>query len=488
MKTSSPTIEIFAKTIIGMVRDHNEDNLLVGSNWQQGQWLTKEDWEKLGGQAPFTNPPGGVLMLVADGMGGANAGEIASQLAAEAIREYFSQSVAKQIDVNRAEEALKKSILFAHERIVEHAIQNPDTEGMGTTLVVAWVNGQTATIAWSGDSRAYLYRAGVGLRQLSKDHSYVQSLVDQGELTPEQANYHPQSNVILQSLGDPQRAPQPSTLRVDLQQGDYLLLCSDGLNGMLTDGEMAEIMAGQLADGLAEVVRSLVRAANEAGGHDNISVVAAYVHEADPLSSEAGEPFIWAKNEEVLTKKNNKFLLPLLLVLAVLLGALGSWYFVDWVSPERKTSSPEEVNPLLNSSPTGQGQDADRKGTNTGHSGTTGSGTTNSSLPKTPKIDPSRKENKQPQDEKPQPNKEDTSEVKKDKSEANVQPWQLQGIEPNAPNKPEGDGKSDKGSINNVNKATEVLKKQIEEKKISDSIDTLKKIKGKPKTPKKNQP
>jgi serine/threonine protein phosphatase PrpC len=321
MKTPSPKLEIFAKTIIGMVRDHNEDNLLVGSDWQQGNWQTKETWENCGAQAPFPNPPGGVLMLVADGMGGANAGEVASQIAVDAFQEHFGQLARKKASLAPTDEILKSGILYAHKRIVEYAKQNTATKGMGTTVVAAWIHGQTATIAWSGDSRAYLYREAEGLHQLSKDHSYVQSLVDAGQLTPDQAAYHPQSNVILQSLGDTRQPPEPSTRKINLLQGDYLLLCSDGLNGMITDKEISDIIASQTADNLEEVVRALVRSANEAGGHDNISVVAAYVHEA--------ETYIPPLPELEPKPGRKKFMLALLIILAALLGVAGSWWFVE---------------------------------------------------------------------------------------------------------------------------------------------------------------
>jgi protein phosphatase len=143
---------------------------------------------------------------------------------------------------------------------------------MGTTLVLAWITGRTAYLAWRGDSRGYLYRPGEGIRMLTEDHSLVWDYVKAGRLTPEEADVHPLSNIILKSLGNREvRDALPDIVVVPLRPGDRLLLCSDGLNNMLTTRDIAQIV-GRPGTSLAEVNQQLIKAANGNGGHDNITV------------------------------------------------------------------------------------------------------------------------------------------------------------------------------------------------------------------------
>ena len=201
------------------------------------------------------------LWLVADGMGGHACGEVASALAREAIvREV------------RGGTPLAQAILLADEEIIRASRRRNDALPMGTTVVAARVRGDRYEVAWVGDSRAYLWRDG-SLAQLSQDHSYVQDLVAQGSLTPEQARQHPQRNVVTQALG----VTDPSHLNVsvtsgELRPGMQLLLCSDGLTEEVDDARIAEVLA-QGDCSAQECVDMLVAAALAGGGSDNITVV-----------------------------------------------------------------------------------------------------------------------------------------------------------------------------------------------------------------------
>ena len=162
-------------------------------------------------------------------------------------------------------------IHLAHESIVQHGKTHPETRGMGTTLVLAWVVQGHYHIAWCGDSRAYLYRKEESFAPLTDDHSLVWEMVMAGSLSPEQARLHPDSNIITQSLGTPQVPPRADLLSpIPCLVGDRFLLCSDGLNGMLSDPQIETIIAGQPK--LPQCGKRLIAAANAAGGHDNITL------------------------------------------------------------------------------------------------------------------------------------------------------------------------------------------------------------------------
>jgi serine/threonine protein phosphatase PrpC len=208
---------------------------------------------------------------------------------------------------------MRDAIVQANGDIVRHSKAFPDTDGMGSTLVMAWVNGQELHLSWVGDSRCYLWRGGK-LTQLSKDHSYVQTLVDEGKLTTEQAFFHPESNVITQSLGDSGRDPKPDYLTLPLSDNDVLLLCSDGLNSMLQDNKIGEVITG--AGDLLSGAEQLIEEANAAGGSDNITVILAKVV-GGALSRAGDERPVTA----VKKKNSSKKLVYGLLILAALATA-----------------------------------------------------------------------------------------------------------------------------------------------------------------------
>ena len=271
-QTSNTTLCVAAWSDQGRERDYQEDNYCIGQYLSSGIWTIPAD--------AYLPDDKGTLLVVADGMGGLNAGEVASKIAVEAVQEFF---VAGRLDdasyQNQPGQLLQEIILYANRRIIEHARQHPNTEGMGTTLVLAWILDNALYVGWSGDSRCYLVRQGQ-IRQVNKDHSYVQELIDSNAITLEEAFYHPNKHIITQSLGDVGRPPVPDYTYSSLQPGDRILLCSDGLNTMLQDDEIADIFA---YGNLNQCVRSLVDAANAAGGHDNITVVACELQGESPV-------------------------------------------------------------------------------------------------------------------------------------------------------------------------------------------------------------
>jgi PPM family protein phosphatase len=208
------------------------------------------------------------LFVVADGMGGAQAGEVASQIAVET----FAQGLP---DSGPAEERLVNRIREANERI--HALSQSDRDraGMGTTMTAAYLDDAHLAIAHVGDSRAYLFRDGE-LQRLTKDHTLVQALIDEGKLTEEEAEQHPQRSVITRALG-PEATVKIDTFSYPARGGDILLLCSDGLTSMISEAQIAATLAA--ASNLTDAAEQLILEANDAGGRDNITVVLTLLEE-----------------------------------------------------------------------------------------------------------------------------------------------------------------------------------------------------------------
>ena len=221
----------------------------------------------------------GSLFAVADGMGGAQAGEVASRLAAESFE-----------PVQRGEESpeayLRAIARTANSRIHRLAQADSSRSGMGTTLTAALVEDDEVSLAHVGDSRAYLFRDGE-LKLLTSDHSLVEELRRQGRLTDEQAEDHPQRSIITRALG-PEREVEVDTLTYRARPGDVYLLCSDGLTTMVREDRIAATLAD--TERLGDAVSSLVREANEAGGRDNITVVAFRLEEAEAPAETKEQP------------------------------------------------------------------------------------------------------------------------------------------------------------------------------------------------------
>ena len=208
------------------------------------------------------------LFAVADGIGGAKAGEVASGLAADAVQESFG-------DGATGEARVAALIEEANRRVFRRASEDREASGMGTTMTVALVEDERVAIGHVGDSRAYLYRDG-RLEQLTDDHSLVAELVRSGKLTPEEAEAHPQRSVITRALGTDSEV-DVDTFAVPAKPGDLFLLCSDGLTAMVDDDTIVEAIE-QHRSNLAEAAKALVNAANRGGGEDNITVVFFELH------------------------------------------------------------------------------------------------------------------------------------------------------------------------------------------------------------------
>ena len=202
------------------------------------------------------------VFAVADGMGGHLAGEVASGMAIDAVKEMaFTHPRADTV-------VLRDTVKAAHEAIAQHAKMHPECAGMGTTLSVLWRAGNYAYIAHAGDSRIYRLRSGM-LEQITQDHSLVEELVRAGIITKEQARIHPRRNVITRALGT-DGDNEPDLLVTDIQKGDIFLLCSDGLTGMVEDEEIQKTLCENNLESAAD---SLIEQALAAGGRDNVTLV-----------------------------------------------------------------------------------------------------------------------------------------------------------------------------------------------------------------------
>lgn len=262
------SFKMFAGTNVGL-RENNEDNFTVCPDLRLNEWIVPAEC----GQAiPLGEK--GCMMVVADGMGGQNAGEVASAIAVETVQDMFSP-VKMSADVLKRPETikgyLKRVIVEADTRVKAYSTTHANAEGMGSTIVMAWVVAGSVYVAWLGDSRAYSYVPGKGIGRLSKDHSYVQQLVDAGKLTDEEAMVHPNSNIITRSLGDIGQKPKVDVAEYSLVNGEVLLLCSDGLCGYCRDEVIGGIIE-QYADNLQLCKEKLTDAALAAGGSDNITI------------------------------------------------------------------------------------------------------------------------------------------------------------------------------------------------------------------------
>ena len=248
-----------AMTDVGRVREHNEDSVLAVE-------YTRES---------MVEPAQSYLYVVADGMGGAEAGEVASAIAVQTIRSYIEARLdAARGEVENAAELLTGALEEANSKIIEYVASHPESRGMGSTGVCALVTPTDSAVAWVGDSRGYVME-GATLRQVTKDHSLVQRLVEIGQITAEEAHTHEHKNVITRSLGARQSGPAGAeAVAVKLKRGDKLMLCSDGLTAHVMDPQIRDIL-GRNADPY-DAARELIVAANAGGGTDNISVIVIY--------------------------------------------------------------------------------------------------------------------------------------------------------------------------------------------------------------------
>ena len=267
-------IELHAKTDVGRVRRGNEDNFLLLDLTVARAWSGSDGPENPEDMREFPLGERGLVLVVSDGMGGALAGDVASRMAIEAVRDTL---LGNNADGSACDpdsplvDCLKYATLQANRNIHYRSLEDSRCSGMGATLTGAAIKDDKLDLVQVGDSRAYVMR-GQQIRLATKDQSLVQQLVDVGQISEEEAETHMFRNVILQALGA-QNELTPATARIQLRDGDMVLLCSDGLSGKLKNEEIRQIVSE--AGELGAACSALIQAANDRGGEDNITVVLA---------------------------------------------------------------------------------------------------------------------------------------------------------------------------------------------------------------------
>ena len=314
-----------AQTNVGCVRTNNEDNFVVSADLNAGEWLLPRDCHTV-----FTLGNKGAMLVVADGMGGLEAGEIASRIAVDTMKEFFSaDKITDEIvkDASTISKYMYEAVVAADNAIKRKSREEKSVKSMGTTLVAAWLFDGYANIIWCGDSRGYLFNPVSGLAQVTKDHSYVQELVDSGRLLPEYAFDHPDNNIITRSLGNPQKAANPDFVRLPLQEGEVILLCTDGLNSMLRDEEIEAVMQ-ETSNEIDTCTKALIQGALDLGGHDNVTVVLCQiVPEENKPSVQDMQQTVSTFTEKERKKPLRKFVLWTVAFVFVLLLACLAWSF-----------------------------------------------------------------------------------------------------------------------------------------------------------------
>lgn len=232
-----------ARSDIGKVRKVNEDSYYIPEN---------EDKIK--------------LFLIADGIGGQNHGKLAGMMTVESV----VRNVYKDCNNEDKKSMLKKAVKSANTKIIKHATENEEFKGMGSTLVALLIEDKTAYITHAGDSRCYIIRNGL-ISQITLDNSYVLYLLQKGVITTEQAKNHPQKNLIIKAIGMEKDLDVDFDI-LEIREGDIFLLCSDGLNSMVSDEDMLHIIIKKKKD-LQKAVEELIRVAKQAGGNDNITAI-----------------------------------------------------------------------------------------------------------------------------------------------------------------------------------------------------------------------
>ena len=236
-------MKLFGKTDIGLARESNQDAFSFGS---------------------FDN--GSCWAVVCDGMGGVSGGQIASSICVEKVSEAIKRGYRDNMNLSSAKNLLSTAINAANSAVFRQAQESLEFKGMGTTVVAVIVLGRLAVVAHVGDSRAY--HINEDIKAVTKDHSFVQLLVDTGKITEEEAKMHPDRNVITRAVGIEHVVDVEIDI-VDINKGDKLLICTDGLNGYVSDADILKVV-NEYGDSSSE---KLVETANNSGGRDNVTVV-----------------------------------------------------------------------------------------------------------------------------------------------------------------------------------------------------------------------
>lgn len=287
-------------------RSGNEDNFFVDDD------LTDTTTSKVSQDEVLQLGELGMLMAVADGMGGMNAGEVASQIAIDTVKAAFNKASLTEsvIATSQSRQKYLESVIKqADKNIKSEARKDNSREGMGSTIILAWLFNNELTISWCGDSRVYIFNDKSGIRLISQDHSYVQELVNKGLLTYDQTFDHPQNNIITRSLGDPTKDAKPESKTLNVGKGDIILLCSDGLSGVLRDRKTYD-GNGQLLpeENIEDIIRvhtssmkecreALWMAAERGGWYDNVTAILCQITD--------GPESLWATTP--IANSTNKF-------------------------------------------------------------------------------------------------------------------------------------------------------------------------------------
>jgi protein phosphatase len=307
-------IHTLSSTHPGLVRPHNEDHSAVEET------------------------PNGTLCLVCDGMGGHAGGTEASHLAVDCILQYFNKETYPDV-----RQALKDALDFANLQIIGTASEKPELNGMGTTACILLLQNTKAWIAHAGDSRIYLYEAKTHrLHRLTKDHSYVQGLVDQGIIYEEEAENHPQKNVILKALGIKENLqPEVAAKPILPAQGDIFLLCSDGLSNMVSDQQIEMILSANMD--LKQKETALMNHALASGGLDNITFQLIEITHSPHRKSVFESKSHPAETPKKKISSTIRSAILLLIALAGILTAVWMW--------KKPTLQPLQKNPSIHQTP-----------------------------------------------------------------------------------------------------------------------------------------
>ena len=341
----------------------NEDNYFIDND------LTNEIQSQFTADKIVDLSDKGCLMVVADGMGGMNAGEVASEIAIKTVTEYFKpeQLKDKSFRDSRARiKYLEDVVVAADAAIKSDSRTNKNHEGMGSTIIMAWLCDNEICLTWCGDSRAYLYRPHRGFWQVSKDHSYVQGLVDEGKITMDEAFDHPYGNIITRSLGDPEKKAKPDSVNFDVYEGDVFMLCSDGLSGVLrdhktymngqrVDSENLEDIISANLNSMAQCRDALFDAAQRNEWYDNVTVILCEITKGVPQPSDMPQserqegsavsplqnpnPVQNLGNGHTGKRKPRRILLVIIAAAVVLLGAI---CFVIWKTANNDKPSDDD--------------------------------------------------------------------------------------------------------------------------------------------------
>ena len=277
-------------------RPMNQDNFLVRQDLSNTDIVSVNNDDR-----DVTLSEKGALVVVADGMGGMNAGEVASKIVVEAVKYAFSSIPADVLqDEKKIKRFIHQTIVDADKEIKLHAKEHPETSGMGSTIVILWILGDKAYVGWCGDSRAYCFNPQNKLVRLTHDHSYVQDLVDHNKISEHEAFDHPDSNIITRSLGDFGQRANPDVEAYPLHKDDVFLLCSDGLCGLLRDEEIESIIRAN-ATSMKTCLMELWNQGTRIGWTDNATVELVRVKEGAAPASDIA--IGWEENNPVTPTK-----------------------------------------------------------------------------------------------------------------------------------------------------------------------------------------